>query len=178
MSAILSECGRYRYRLERGPFNCNDLFEVASDGVYELRGKVVGFFGVNPSTADSTEDDATVRKWIGFCKAWGAKRFIVGNVFAYRATDVKKLLNDPEPAFSLVNQEHLKSIARDADILVPCWGNRAKVPVELRHIFDATLGLLQQTGKPLMHFGLTDSGDPKHPLMLGYSTPLTPWSKT
>jgi hypothetical protein len=161
MSAILSPCGTYRYRLER-----NVMF---------TGGPTYAFFGVNPSTADATVDDATVRKWTGFVKTWGGRRFIVGNVFAYRATDVRELVNDPLPAFSLENQRHLKDIAAEADVLVPCWGNRSKVPRDLQHHFDNVANLLRQTGKPVKVFGLTGSGDPKHPLMLGYSTPLVDW---
>lgn len=160
MTAVISSCGLYRYRLER---------DVA------MAGPVYAFFGVNPSTADASIDDATVRKWTGFVKRWGGSRYLVGNVFAYRATDVRELVNDPGPAFSLANQGHLRDIAAAADVLVPCWGARSKVPRDLHHIIDAAQHLLRQTGKPLMHMGLTASGDPKHPLMLGYDTPLTEW---
>jgi hypothetical protein len=72
VNAIISPCGLYRYRLER---------------TVAMTGPVYAFFGVNPSTADASIDDATVRKWIGFTKKWGGSRFIVGNVFAYRSTD-------------------------------------------------------------------------------------------
>ena len=73
MSAVISPCGQYRYRPER---------DVPMDGL------TFAFFGVNPSTADATLDDATVRKWIGFTKVNGGRRLIVGNVFAVRSTDV------------------------------------------------------------------------------------------
>ena len=81
-SAIISHCGKYRYRLDR----------MVSDS-----GPVYAFFGVNPSTADASVDDATVRKWRGFVQRWGGSRFIVGNVFAYRATDVKELATAVDP---------------------------------------------------------------------------------
>lgn len=160
MSAVLSPCGLYRYRLERS---------VAMDG------PVYAFFGINPSTADANLDDATVRKWIGFVKTWGGSRFIVGNVFAFRATDVRELATAGNPG-GLENLPHLMRIAADADVLVPCWGNRDKVPRELRSRFDDVLAMLIATEKPVMHFGLTASGDPKHPLMLGYATPLQDWT--
>ncbi|MDO8278609.1 MAG: DUF1643 domain-containing protein [Burkholderiaceae bacterium] len=162
MTAVISACGLYRYRLER---------DVA------MQGPVFAFFGVNPSTADATLDDATVRKWSGFVKRWGGSRFIVGNAFAYRATDVRDLIDDPGPAFSLENQKHLREIAAAADVLVPCWGSRAKIPRDLHHIVDCVLHLLRQTGKPVKHMGLTASGDPRHPLMLSYDTPLVDWAK-
>jgi len=118
MSAIISPCGKFRYRLERD---------------VQPEGKVFAFFGVNPSTADASLDDATVRKWIGFSKVNGARRFVVGNVFAYRSTDVKA---------------HLEN----------------------------TLALLHGSGKPVLTFGLSKSGDPLHPLTLAYATPLVPLS--
>jgi hypothetical protein len=118
-----------------------------------------------------------VRKWIGFTKKWGGSRFIVGNVFAYRSTDVKALatINDPHgPEIG----DHITDIIEDADILVPCWGNTAKVPPQLQNFFDILMDALVSSGKPVRIFGLTKSGGPKHPLMLGYTTPLQDWSYT
>lgn len=156
MSAVLSPCGLYRYRLER---------------TVGMEGEVFAFFGINPSTADATEDDATVRKWTGFTKTWGGSRFIVGNVFAYRATDVRELATVDDP-FGPDIGDHTTDIITEADILVPCWGNSSKVPPKLQFAFDVLMDALVSSGKPVRTFGLTASGDPKHPLMLGYSTPM------
>lgn len=134
------------------------------------------FFGVNPSTADATIDDATVRKWKGFAKRWGGSRFIVGNVFAYRATDVRTLASVDDP-FGPDIGDHVTDILNEADILVPCWGSIDKVPPRLQFAFDVLTDALTSSGKPVMHLGLTKSGDPKHPLMLGYDTPLVRWGE-
>jgi len=157
-NAVISECGLYRYRLDR---NINGL----------LGGKVYAFFGVNPSTADSSTDDATVRKWRGFVSRWGGSRFIVGNVFAYRATDVKELAIVDSPIGPL-NDRYLHDICTEADILVPCWGDRGKLPQQLRRHLDYAMSYVQSFRKPVMTFGVTKGGDPLHPLMLGYSTEL------
>jgi len=159
MSAVISPCGLFRYRLER---------------TVAMTGPAYAFFGINPSTADASVDDATVRKWIGFTKLWGGSRFIVGNVFAYRATDVKALGQADDPFGDEIG-DYTTSIIEDADILVPCWGCSSKVPPKLQHAFDVLLDALVSSGKPVMHFGLTKGGDPKHPLMLGYDTRLQPW---
>lgn len=169
-SAILSVCEAYRYRLER---NVAIPLELGADGVYE--GKVVAFFGVNPSTADALRNDATVRKWIGFCQRWGVPRFLVGNVFAFRSTNVKALRHAADP-FGPDNDLHIAQIIAEADILVPCWGDRGKLHRDTRPHLDALLARLHASGKPVMHFGLTNGGDPKHPQMLGYITPLTLWA--
>lgn len=161
MRAVLSPCGLYRYRLDR---------------IVGEAGPVYAFFGINPSTADSSHDDATVRKWIGFTALWGGSRFIVGNVWPLRSTDVRNLANSTRwLCIGRENESHILAIAREADILVPCWGDRGKVPRSMHGEIDALLSLLLGTGKPVMHLGLTKSGDPKHPLMLAYDTPLQAW---
>jgi hypothetical protein len=156
MSAVISPCGQYRYRLER---------------TVAMSGPVYAFFGINPSTADANLDDATVRKWIGFTKAWGGSGFIVGNAFAYRANDVRVLATVEDPYGEEIG-DYVSDIIDKADILVPCWGNVSKVPPKLQGAFDVLMDALISSGKPVRHFGLTKSGDPKHPLMLGYATPL------
>ena len=149
MSAIISPCGKYRYRLDR---------EVQMDG------KVFAYFGINPSTADATENDATIRKLIGF---------IVSNPFAFRSKNVRDLAIVDDP-IGPKNWACLRVIIGEADILVPCWGSRTKAPKELRHYLDTLMECLHASGKPVLHFGLTASGDPMHPQMLAYKTPLLP----
>ena len=161
MNAVISNCGMYRYRLDR----------AVSDS-----GPVYAFFGVNPSTADASDDDATVRKWRGFVDRWGGSRFIVGNAFAYRSTDVRQLAS-VEDAFGDLVGEYITNIINEADILVPCWGNTSKVPPSLRYAFGELMDALLSSGKPVKHFGVTATGHPKHPLMLGYSTPLLAWGE-
>lgn len=127
-SATISPCGLYRYRLSRD-IEPAVLGALSQGG--PLHGKTVAFFGVNPSTADATLNDATVRKWMGFCARWGAPRFIVGNVFAFRATDVQALATVDDP-FGPDIGDRITDIINEADILVPCWGNASKVPPKLQ----------------------------------------------
>lgn len=163
MAAVISDCGEYRYRLER---TVDEMFG----------GPVFAFFGINPSTADASIDDATVRKWRGFVSRWRGSRFIVGNVFAFRATDVKELARTPDPIGRL-NNDHIKQIIADASVLIPCWGNTSKVPGELRHNFRWMARMISEAGKPVRAFGYSKAGDPLHPLMLGYDTPLVDWPR-
>jgi hypothetical protein len=158
-SAVLSDCGLYRYRLDR------DIQE---------QGLVIAYFGINPSTADALIDDHTVRKWRGFTLRNGGRKFVVGNVFSYRATDVNALATIEQPC-GPDHIQHLGEIIEVADVLVPCWGVSAKVPASLHYYIKNTLHLLLASGKPVLHFGTTKAGDPLHPLTLGYDTPLTPW---
>jgi len=159
MSAVISPCGRYRHRLDR---------------TVQLDGIVAALFGINPSTADAVVNDHTISKEVGFAKMLGWRRIIKGNVFDYRATDVRELAQVSEPV-SQHNERYLRQIAAEADVLVPCWGNTGKVPRALRGQFAQTLELLRATGKPILCFGLTSGGHPRHPLMLGYDTALVPF---
>lgn len=159
-SAIISPCGTWRYRLDR---------EIQPTGT------VFAYFGVNGSTATADKEDQTTRKWNGFTLRNGGRKYIVGNPFAFRATDVRDLARADDPV-GPENGRHLREIIAEADVLVPCWGNRAKVPERLRLHFATLRDLLLTAGKPVKVFGLTASGDPKHPLMLGYDTPLIEWS--
>lgn len=156
-SAWVSKCQKYRYTLSR---------------TWKDDGLLFAFFGINPSTADASIDDQTVMKWVGFTERNGGRGFIVGNVFAYRATNVKELAECADPVGGDANLGHIQRIIDKADVLVPCWGNTTKVPKQLRHHFSALALNLLESGKPVKTFGRTKSGDPKHPLMLGYDTEL------
>ncbi|WP_433766680.1 DUF1643 domain-containing protein [Pseudomonas putida] len=161
-SAVISECGLYRYRLDR---SCCPQFDGS---------KVFAFFGVNPSTADAMLDDHTVRKWRGFTLRNGGHAFIVGNVFSFRATDVR-VLRKTLITMGPDHGKHLEAIIREADVLVPCWGSSDKLDYGHRLYMKELMRTLLDSGKPVLHFGKTKSGDPMHPLTLGYDTPLIPW---
>jgi hypothetical protein len=159
MSAIFSPDRKYRYRLDR---------PVRAHGI------VIAFFGVNPSTAAEEVDDQTSRKWFGFSDIHCARKYIVGNPFAYVATAVKDLASATDPVGPM-NDTYLAEIITAADWLVPCWGSRNKLPVRLRPRLDLVEHMLRRSGKPLKIFGLTQSADPMHPLMVGYDTELIEW---
>lgn len=90
-SAIISECGKYRYSLSR---------------IWDENKANVLFIMLNPSTADGDVDDPTIRRCIGFAKSWGYGGIYVGNLFAYRATDPKELLKVENP-IGFENIHHL-----------------------------------------------------------------------
>lgn len=153
--ATLSPCRRYRYRLWR------------SWGPREHR---VVFVGLNPSTADETKDDPTIRKCIGFAKRWGFGALDMVNLFAWRSTSPSGLLTASDP-IGPENDEAIQRACDDAHRVVWAWGRhnsavrrmvtdrRTKAPwlVLRRHCETGTLGRAQD-------------GSPRHPLMLPYST--------
>lgn len=79
MSAVFSPCRRWRYRLER------DVARLGS-----TRG-AVAFVGLNPSVADETLDDPTIRRCKGFAADWGFRTLVMANAYAWRSTDPRGL---------------------------------------------------------------------------------------
>ncbi len=162
MSAIISDCGLYRYRLER------DLGGM-------LAGPTVAWIMVNPSTADATADDPTIRKVLGFSRRLGAGRIIVGNLFSDRATDIKALRTAADPV-GIEGGDHLRRIMREADKVIVAWGPCAKLPKWLRNRWMEVVGIAEAHGIPLLCIGTAQDGHPLHPLMQGYDRPFVPWS--
>lgn len=158
-SAVLSACGLHRFRLGR---------DVATTG------RVICFVGVNPSIADAAVNDHTVTKLMQFTRLWGGRRLLVGNLFSLRATNVKELdAWQYDEEIGRTNRVNLLAMFAESDVLVPMWGDRNKLPVRMRGSCAFLLATMLMSGKPVGHLGLTKGGDPKHPLMLPYTTPLT-----
>ncbi|WP_257556495.1 DUF1643 domain-containing protein [Sphingobium sp. CFD-2] len=162
MGAIISECGKYRYRLER----------FASP-----HATLTAIIMVNPSTADATSDDATIRKLRGFGERnqWG--HLVIGNLFAYRATDVRGLGDVADPV-GPENDDHLIRILAECDQVICAWGPISKQPKMRRNRFWDVLGLIHGSGlDPLCIGEPAKCGHPKHPLMLPYSSPIQKWTR-
>lgn len=150
--ASVSDCGQYRYSLSRN----------WGDGQ-----KTILFIGLNPSIADASIDDPTVRRLIGFCKQWGYDGFSVCNLFAYRATEPKDMMSAADP-IGETNDEILLGLASGADKIVFCWGSLGG--------FNDRSALLANKLKDFKSktyvFGHNKNGEPKHPLYLSYKTEL------
>lgn len=160
MSAIISPCGLYRYRLERP-----DVFGDFTTAVIM----------VNPSTADATENDATIRKLIGFRNLYGWGNLIVGNLFAYRATDVRELATAADPV-GPDNLYRLAEIFLDAQQVVFAWGPSSKLPKRLREHWRVVDNLARKMhSQPLSIGAPAKDGQPCHPLILPYARRLQPW---
>lgn len=150
--AEISECGAYRYWLARR---------------LSMGERAVAFVGVNPSTADATKDDATIRKCVGFASRWGFDWLYMLNLCAFRATDVKMLKRVDDP-IGPMNWEHLSALLGKCEIVVAAWGRANKLPNTTARTY-ATRILNRDNARCL---GQNDDGSPKHPLYIPYEQPL------
>jgi hypothetical protein len=155
--AVISDCGRYRYRLWRRWGEGSPLL----------------FVMLNPSTADAEEDDATIRRCIKFAQAHDFGELEVVNLFAYRATDPADLKRAGWPV-GPENDQHIAAAVADAASVCVAWGPRVagleRPGIVLRQ-------LLAMKVKPQC-LQITRSGYPQHPLMLASSCRLMPFPWT
>lgn len=139
--------GRVRLKLAAGVEGKAIFGGSASEYRYQLSriwgyGSVVAFILMNPSTADPMIDDPTVAKCGRFARKWGFQGLLIGNTFAYRATDQMRLLEVQDP-IGPENDEHIMSIARSADLVVFGYGKprhkalRARGPQVARNLLAA-----------------------------------------
>lgn len=157
-SAVLSDCGRYRYALERA-------WEPAPGAAR----RSALFVLLNPSTADASRDDPTLRRCLAFARAAGCSRLLVCNLFALRATDPAALRTAADPIGPDADAWLARSAAQ-AELIVAGWGAHAAHHPERAARVHA---LLAARG-PLHCLGVTRGGHPRHPLYVAGVTALVP----
>lgn len=219
--AVFSPCRTWRYQLERpapGP------------------GGTVLWVMLNPSVADETKSDPTIRKVVGFSTRWGFSRVVVVNLFALVATDPAELSRAVDRRRTVLDREHpdapvdpvgpnndaaIGSALRDTSLrqIVVAWGaNGDQYPDRVARVLAIlsppcpTLGCVErgvqwvrrhhrnpnggaptrtgsagladppcptcndrQRTRQVYALGWTQSCQPRHPLMLPYTTPLVPF---
>lgn len=133
---------------------------------YGPKGLYAMFIGLNPSTADETHDDPTVRRCIRFAKDWGYGAMVMTNIFAYRATHPEDVRVQKDPV-GMDNDKWLVKCASEASIKVACWGTHG------RHLDRGTE--VRRLIAPLSCLGLTKGGSPRHPLYILASTKPVPF---
>ncbi len=107
-TATLSNCRRYRYDLWR---RWDDSKPFAM------------FIGLNPSTADETLDDPTIRRCINFAKSWGYGGLCMTNLFAFRATDPADMKTHEEDRWACdANLLQIANHSAKAGVVVAAWG--------------------------------------------------------
>lgn len=160
--AKLSDCGGYRYWLGR---------TWDAEGYPNLERALIPLWVcLNPSTADATVDDATVRSIMRISTAWGYGAMILCNVFAWRATDPRELRVAGEFAQGPDNNTWLKWARARADVVIAAWGESEFVTVrDERRVYD----LVGDYGMACP--GRNKSGSPRHPLYLPTNTSMNYW---
>lgn len=173
-SAHLSDDGVYRYALWR---------------VWDKDKLILPWIMLNPSTADATADDPTIRRVMGFTRSWTPQELpgapyggiVVLNLYAYRATEPRVLAapgtRDPvgPDNWRLFDwcmdayrrTEFQMAVREDRDTrtlpVICAWGANARIVAGLEQ--DQTvLSWINAKGMEAWCLERTKEGHPKHPL--------------
>jgi len=149
--ATFSPDRRYRY----------DLWRVWREG-----GRRINFVGLNPSTANETSDDPTIRRCVGFAVKWGYGEMHMLNLFAFISTDPRQLCYPTADPVGPENDSYLKRLNTDVVFAWGSWGKLHVFNIEVRA--DAVRRMIPNA----YCFGRNKDGEPKHPLYLSATAKL------
>jgi len=155
MGALLSDCGKYRYRLSR---------------TWDSDLPNLPFIMLNPSIADDVFDDPTIRRCIGFARRENLGGIVVANLYGLRSTSPAVLKTTIDP-IGPDNEKALREVIIGAvaqSVPIVCaWG--ATAPREASHLF---IDIARHHGANLVCLGKTANGSPRHPLYVKSNQPL------
>ena len=149
--AVISECGLYR------PW----LLRVWDDTLPRM-----GFIQLNPSEADASIDDPTLRRDMYFARREGFGGVELTNLYDFRAKDPKDLARAASPVSGACDEHICRMLSRCAKTVAGYGAHplAVKREGELLDMLDAR--------DVLWCLGLTKGGMPRHPLYLRNDTPL------
>ncbi len=150
--AAFSDCGTYRYLLTR-------TWDASLDRIT--------WIGLNPSVADTDQDDRTIGRIVDFSHRWGFGGLDMLNAFAFRSTFPVQMKAASDPV-GPENDEYTRRYCAAPRVVVAAWG--ADGALRGRH------GELVSLVPNLMCLRKTKHGYPWHPLYLPGDTRIIPLS--
>lgn len=151
-TAVISACGKYRYLLRR----------VWDD--YRIRAL---FVMLNPSTADGESDDPTIRSCVRLSKELSFGSIEVVNLFSYRSSSPKSLLEVDDPIGSN-NDNCIRAAVKRCDLIICAWGAH-QMAIDRG---NTVMSEIRFERPAVFCFGVTKEKQPKHPLYVKSGTPL------
>lgn len=143
--------GPYRYTLSR---------------VWDEAGDRALFMMLNPSTADASVDDPTIRSCRRLSKVFGCGGFVAVNLFAWRATEVADLVAAHRLGDDVVgplNDDAIAHAAPSARVIVAAWGANAARDF-VRERAEQVLTTILPARRTVYCLAHTRGGHPLHPL--------------
>lgn len=150
-TAYFSHDRKYRYSLSR-------MWDASLPSIL--------FIGLNPSTANESVNDPTIRKVMKFAAIFGYGKVYMGNCFPFISTDPNQL----NALDNIAKNDHeLSLIKRTVSEVVFAWGAFDIVKESGR---DKALSAMFPDAKCLIK---NKDGSPRHPLYVPYLTKLIKW---
>lgn len=157
--AVISPCGRYRYMLSR---------------TWDTGAHPLPIIMLNPSTADASIDDPTIRRCMAFARRDGFGGILVANLFAFRSPSPEAMKDEPDP-YGPEGSTYIESVLHNAaEHHVPvlaAWGVHGAHLDRAKMVMISALG----HGTRMACLGTTKDGHPRHPLYVKGDQPLEPY---
>lgn len=154
-TADFSDCNYYRYTL------------IRDYGKGEGR---INFIMLNPSTANEQFNDPTVARCEQRAINGGYRRMVITNIFAFRATDPKEMMQALDPVGERNDQAIIEQACL-ADTVICAWGEMAKH----QQRGAAVRSLLANNRIKAHALKINRSGEPAHPLYLSFKLEPIPY---
>ncbi|SDQ33247.1 DUF1643 domain-containing protein [Leucobacter chromiiresistens] len=117
---------------------------------------------LNPSTADATKLDNTLKQCVKISKFNGFGGLLILNLYAYRATEPKVMKAAADP----IGPENDQFLAAATGTIVGGWGNNADF---------ARANFVRSMHPNMKALKINGTGHPKHPLYVSETTRLIDW---
>lgn len=147
--AAFSDDRKYRYALWR---------------IWDKDAPKVMFIGLNPSTANETGNDATIKRVIALTKAWGYGGVYMLNCFPYVSTDPKKLLPNMTEEQDKLNSFWMEKCAGWSEKIVFAWG-----AFKVVRLFGKMDEIIKKFPGAYC-LKINNDGSPQHPLFIPVKT--------
>lgn len=136
--AEFSTCRKYRYALWR---------------IWDDSKPLIMFVGLNPSTANESNDDPTIRRVRRFAMDWGYGGVYMVNLFALISPYPEDIKKSDDPLGD--NDDWLEIISKDCEKIIFAWGAFPEAEERAKEVIE------QYDGYALV---INKDGSPRHPL--------------
>ncbi len=169
---MFSKCGSYRWILKR---------ELLSGE------KTVVFIGLNPSKANSFNNDRTLIRIINFCSRWNYKNIYIINLFGLISKSPSQLSKSKDPIGR--NNDLITSISLEFWLKnINCdlwlgWGDKGQLNGRDREVLQIIKNLSNlksnenNYSKRILTLGISQKGNPRHPLYMPNESFLRPFGQ-
>jgi hypothetical protein len=162
-------------RHEVGPavFSDDRIYRYTLTRTWDERAPALLVIGLNPSTADETKLDPTLRKVRKFAKRDGYGGFVMANLFAFRATEPRDMMAAEEPV-GPDNSLHLERLATSHVNILCAWGTNGGYRDRDRTVMGILNAVNERYGldMSIMCLKRTKDGYPWHPLYVRDDQPM------
>ena len=138
--------------------------------------RTVVFIGLNPSKANSTNNDRTLIRIINFCSRWNYKNIYVINLFGLISKSTSQLSKKKDPVGinnDLITLKALEFWRKNVNCdLWLGWGNKGQLYKRDRIVLNLIKTLLKLESSENNHsrrifsLGFSKKGSPRHPLYM------------